>query len=230
MLSKSDAKNLTISEILGKFQNKSEILSILPLALETANITSLEEKGPFTVFAPTDLAFNNLIQDLGYKTADELLARNDLGTILLNHVVSGKVMSSDLGTTLKDNNSILEILEKYNINVSTADIDASNGIVHVIDKVTLEPLSCLKENIVGCTYGDRCCKGLECHANICMPAPPPSSPTVSGDQSQDFDCTTILKGPCRAYSGEELRTILIIIADRFIMIVTRGGKRELVVL
>lgn len=52
-------------------------------------------EGPSTVFAPTDAAFEKLLKKLGI-TAEELLAREDLKDILLYHVLSGKVMSTDL--------------------------------------------------------------------------------------------------------------------------------------
>lgn len=86
--------------------------TILAAALEKADlVTTPQGDGPFTVFAPTDAAFEALLKKLNI-TADELLARKDLKDILLYHVISGeKVMAADLtegmmpktaqGTTLK---------------------------------------------------------------------------------------------------------------------------------
>ncbi|WP_264193627.1 fasciclin domain-containing protein [Cytobacillus firmus] len=69
---------------------------ILAAALEKAGLVdTLKGEGPFTVFAPTDAAFNKLLTELNI-TAEQLLARKDLKDILLYHVVQGKVMSSDL--------------------------------------------------------------------------------------------------------------------------------------
>jgi uncharacterized surface protein with fasciclin (FAS1) repeats len=117
---------------------------ILAAALEKAGLVeTLKGEGPFTVFAPTDAAFEKLLKELGI-TADQLLARKDLKDILLYHVLSGKVMSSDL----KDGMSV-ETLAKKNVtisldpvkvnksNVVKPDIEASNGVIHVIDAVLL---------------------------------------------------------------------------------------------
>jgi uncharacterized surface protein with fasciclin (FAS1) repeats len=117
---------------------------ILAAALEKAGLVeTLKGEGPFTVFAPTDAAFEKLLKELGI-TADQLLARKDLKDILLYHVLSGKVMSSDL----KDGMSV-ETLAKKNVtisldpvkvnksNVVKPDIEASNGVIHVIDAVLI---------------------------------------------------------------------------------------------
>lgn len=70
--------------------------SILVTALTKADLVdTLKGAGPFTVFAPTDTAFAALLADLGI-TAEQLLAREDLKDILLYHVVSGNVLSTDL--------------------------------------------------------------------------------------------------------------------------------------
>lgn len=117
---------------------------ILAAALEKAGLVeTLKGEGPFTVFAPTDEAFNKLLTDLGI-TAEELLARQDLKDILLYHVLPGKVMSSDLKNGMK-----AETLAKKNVTITlnpvkvndakvvSPDIQASNGVIHVIDKVLL---------------------------------------------------------------------------------------------
>ena len=100
--------------------------------------------GPFTAFAPTDAAFAALPEG----TLDALLAdpTGDLADILLYHVVSGKVMSTDLSngmtaTTLlgKDIEVTIDGANVY-INdamVTVADIEADNGVVHVIDAVLI---------------------------------------------------------------------------------------------
>lgn len=116
----------------------------LAAALEKAGlIETLKGEGPFTVFAPTDEAFANLLKELDI-TAEELLAREDLKTILLNHVVSGKVMSGDLKDGMKvktlANKEVTITTDPVQVNkanVVKADIEASNGVIHVIDKVLL---------------------------------------------------------------------------------------------
>lgn len=113
-------------------------------------VETLQGEGPFTVFAPTDAAFEQLLADLGLSGLDEL-TKEDLTPILLYHVLSGKVMSSDLtdgyvsslspGAEAGTNAAILidAALAQLNgdITISTTDIEASNGVIHVIDKVML---------------------------------------------------------------------------------------------
>jgi len=110
--------------------------------IEADLVETLSGDGPFTVFAPTDDAF----QDLPEGVLDGLLAdpSGDLTDILLYHVVSGKSMSSDLS----DGQKIETILGKdikvtinedgvfiNNSKVIVADIEANNGVIHVIDAV-----------------------------------------------------------------------------------------------
>jgi uncharacterized surface protein with fasciclin (FAS1) repeats len=117
---------------------------ILAAALQKAGLVeTLKGEGPFTVFAPTDAAFEKLLKELGV-TAEQLLAREDLKTILLYHVLPGKVMSSDLKegmqaeTLAKKNVTIsLDPVQVNKANVVKADIEASNGVIHVIDAVLL---------------------------------------------------------------------------------------------
>ena len=117
---------------------------VLAAALEKAGlIETLKGEGPFTVFAPTDAAFEKLLKELGI-TAEELLARKDLKDILLYHVVSGKVMSGDLKEGMKvktvadkELSISLDPIQVNKANVVKPDIEASNGIIHVIDEVLL---------------------------------------------------------------------------------------------
>jgi uncharacterized surface protein with fasciclin (FAS1) repeats len=121
----------------------------LVAALGAADLVdTLKGDGPFTVFAPTEEAFVELLGALGV-TATELLADTDLLTsVLLHHVVPGKVMSADLAgaselmvTTVQGGQvSVTESMGSVTIDeatVVTADIEASNGVIHVIDKVLL---------------------------------------------------------------------------------------------
>ncbi|WP_226035209.1 fasciclin domain-containing protein [Aquibacillus saliphilus] len=118
--------------------------STLIAALEKAGLVdTLKGEGPFTVFAPTDEAFEMLLKELDI-TAEELLARDDLKKILLYHVVPDKVMSGDLKDGMKVKtlaDKKVEIsLDPVMVNkakVIKADIGASNGVIHVIDKVLL---------------------------------------------------------------------------------------------
>ncbi|KGR80060.1 Nex18 symbiotically induced protein [Ureibacillus manganicus DSM 26584] len=114
----------------------------LAAALEKAGLVeTLKGEGPFTVFAPTDAAFDKLLNDLGV-TAEELLARKDLKDILLYHVVPGKVLSSDLKDGMKvktlagkEVTISLNPVQVNESNVVKPDIEATNGVIHVIDAV-----------------------------------------------------------------------------------------------
>ena len=109
-------------------------------------VTTLQGDGPFTVFAPTDEAFTAAGIDLStFETAEEIAA---LADILTYHVVSGSVLSTALtdgltATALNGDDVTFTVNEagvKVNdANVVTADVVASNGVVHVIDKVLMPP-------------------------------------------------------------------------------------------
>lgn len=118
----------------------------LAAALEAADLVStLKGDGPFTVFAPTDEAFAKLPEG----TLNSLLKpenRDRLISILTYHVVPGKVMASDVVTLSEAETvnggsvSIKVVDDKVLINEATVvatDVDASNGVIHVIDKVIL---------------------------------------------------------------------------------------------
>lgn len=119
----------------------------LVAALEKAELVdTLKGKGPYTIFAPTDEAFAKLLKQLNI-TAEQLLERDDLKDILLYHVVPGKVFSKDLkdGMKLKtaEGSEVKISLDPVRVNdakVVKPDIAASNGVIHVIDKVLLPPV------------------------------------------------------------------------------------------
>ncbi len=126
--------------------------SILVEAVVKAGLAdALQADGPMTVFAPNNDAFNMLFDQLGVNGIDDLTA-DQLAPILLYHVVSGEVMAADvtsgyiptLNTTAPGNNSVLLLADvskgvqlNGNTNVIATDVKASNGVIHVIDKVLL---------------------------------------------------------------------------------------------
>lgn len=122
--------------------------AILTAALEAAGLdTSLAGAGPFTVFAPSDAAFDALLSGNGL-TAEDLLKAQELGDILKYHVVSGEVLAEDITngmtmTTLQGKQIAFEVKNgEVRVNgalVTTADIAASNGVIHVINQVILPP-------------------------------------------------------------------------------------------
>ncbi len=125
--------------------------SILTEAIGKAGLASaLEGTGPFTVFAPTNDAFNALFTQLGVSGINDLSAAT-LTPILLNHVISGNVKAGDVTTgyaptlnnTAPGQNMVKIYLDKgSNVMVDgskviIADVMASNGTIHAIDKVIL---------------------------------------------------------------------------------------------
>jgi len=123
-------------------------LSTLVAAIEAAELVDvLKGDGPFTVFAPTNAAFEALPDG----TLESLLMpenRDQLVEILTYHVVPGEVMSGDLSDGMMaetvEGSEVTISLGDYGArvngaNVEAADIEASNGVVHVIDAVILPP-------------------------------------------------------------------------------------------
>ena len=116
----------------------------LVAALAAADLVdTLSGTGPFTVFAPTDAAFDALPTGVLEKL---LLPKNKtvLAKILKYHVVASKVLSTDLtagNVEMVDGTSVaVTLTDGVKINdatVTTPDILASNGVIHVIDKVLI---------------------------------------------------------------------------------------------
>ena len=110
-------------------------------------VDTLKGPGPFTVFAPNDAAFAKLPAG----TVESLVKPENkakLAAILTYHVVSGKVMSKDIaGKTMKAksvNGAELSIDASNGVmidkaHVIAADIDTTNGVIHVIDSVMMPP-------------------------------------------------------------------------------------------
>ena len=139
---------------------ETDTLSTLVSALQSAELAEMfkTEEGPFTVFAPHNGAFNKVDK----ATLESLMKeenKQQLGDVLKYHVVSGEVTSQQLVKMIQDNDGKYEIntlgggtivasLEGENViltdengnkaTVVTADVDASNGVVHVIDAVVMK--------------------------------------------------------------------------------------------
>ncbi len=119
--------------------------STLLAAAEAAGLVeTLKGEGPFTVFAPTDAAFAALPKS---TVADLLKPENKdkLAAILTYHVVPGKVMSTDLkddmeAATVQGDTVMIDLDNGVMVDdatVTTADIETSNGVIHIIDKVIM---------------------------------------------------------------------------------------------
>lgn len=139
---KGQNKKMTIVEIAAS----ADSFKTLTAALKAAGLVEvLSGKGPFTVFAPTDEAFAALPKG----TVENLLKPENKATlvkILTYHVVPGKVLSTDLKSgkvaTVEGGDVTITVGKSVMVNnaqVAKADIKASNGVIHVIDKVLLPP-------------------------------------------------------------------------------------------
>ncbi|WP_375569498.1 fasciclin domain-containing protein [Ahrensia marina] len=120
----------------------------LVAAVQAAGLEdTLRGEGPFTVFAPTDEAFAALPEG----TVENLLLPENLETlqaVLTYHVLPGKVMSADIAgqelsvATVEGSEVMVNATDGVMVdsaNVVTADIETSNGVIHVIDAVILPP-------------------------------------------------------------------------------------------
>jgi len=133
----------TIPEVAAAAGNFNTLLA----AVTAAGLAeTLSGEGPFTVFAPTDEAF----AALPAGTIETLLAdpAGDLTQILLYHVVPGKVMAADVSDGLEADTaqggkvtfSVADGMAMINgVHIVATDIEASNGVIHVIDAVILPP-------------------------------------------------------------------------------------------
>ena len=118
----------------------------LVAALQAADLVgTLQGEGPFTVFAPTDDAFDALPEGTVAALLEDIPA---LTAILLYHVVSGDVRAADvvaLESAVTVQGELVSIsVESDNVRINDAlvvitDIEASNGVIHVIDAVLLPP-------------------------------------------------------------------------------------------
>jgi uncharacterized surface protein with fasciclin (FAS1) repeats len=142
----------------GMSKDKKPMKTIVQVAADAGNFTTLvtalkaaglvdalQGPGPFTVFAPTDAAFAKLPAG----TVESLLADpQKLASILTYHVVAGKVLAGDIvrgngarPATLNGQSLAVSVragkVFVNNAQVTTADIAASNGVIHVIDTVLL---------------------------------------------------------------------------------------------
>ncbi len=118
----------------------------LVAAVQAAGLVeTLKGEGPFTVFAPTDEAFAALPEG----TVEGLLADPEaLAKILTYHVVPGTVMAADLtdgmtATTVEGQDVTFAVGDSVTVNgatVTTPDIAATNGVIHVIDTVIMPPM------------------------------------------------------------------------------------------
>ena len=136
-------EEMTKDQTIVQIASGNDDLSILVKAVKAADLAeTLSGKGPFTVFAPTDSAF----QALPKGKLDTLMKagnKKKLQAVLMNHVVSGGVMSGNLEDgqmveTMQGSKAEFTMEKAAMINdakITKADIEASNGVIHIINKV-----------------------------------------------------------------------------------------------
>jgi len=130
--------------VVGIAVNNSAFVTLVSAVVKAGLAETLSGMGPFTVFAPTNEAFQQLFNSLGVNGIDDLTA-DQLKPILLYHVVSGNVLSSTLTSgnvpTLQGSNIAVNIGKGVVLNGNTsvilADVQGSNGVIHAIDKVLI---------------------------------------------------------------------------------------------
>ncbi len=134
--------DFTIAELT----DNSDSFTILAAALKAADLTEvLSEEGPYTIFAPTDEAFQALpegaVQQLLLPENKDVLVQ-----VLTYHVIPGAMLSTDLETgniaTVEGSDIAVDVEDAVtvnNANILVADVQASNGIIHIIDRVIVPP-------------------------------------------------------------------------------------------
>ena len=142
----SPAPNAAAKDIVAIASGDAQFETLTKALGAAGLVTTLQGKGPFTVFAPTDAAFAALPEG----TVENLLKpenKAQLTKILTYHVVPGSVVSTRLksGDVKSVEGSSLNVAVSAGkvtvggANVVKADIKASNGVIHVIDKVLMPP-------------------------------------------------------------------------------------------
>ncbi len=130
--------------VVGIALNNSDFSILVSAVVKAGLVDALNASGPFTLFAPNNAAFQQLFTALNVSGIADLTAEQ-LSPILLYHVVNGNNVSSGLVngniTTLQGSEISVNVgkgvVLNGNTNVSLADLQGSNGVIHVIDKVLL---------------------------------------------------------------------------------------------
>lgn len=143
----SSAQAAKATDIVAVAAGSGQFTTLVTAVKAAGLVETLQGKGPFTVFAPSDAAFAKLPKG----TIEALLAdKVKLTAILTYHVIPGKITAADVirmkgGSPKTVNGSPVRIAiqdGKVFVNdaeVVTADVMASNGVIHVIDSVILPP-------------------------------------------------------------------------------------------
>lgn len=119
--------------------NENSTLSTLAAAIAATDLsTLLNDEGPFTLLAPTDAAFEAYLSNQGISIEDLLSDFDQLAPLLLYHLLPGR-LDSEVITTREDNSLGTALPSAFvpvaAISISQGDIEANNGLIHVIDSV-----------------------------------------------------------------------------------------------
>jgi len=146
-----DNKEESPKNIVQTAQATSDLSSLVAALTRAGLVDALNGTGPFTVFAPTNAAFSAFLSANGFATLEDVPV-NVLQQVLLNHVVSGEIRAVNVPAegyvktlaTFGATSSNLSILAQSSaagvrinksVSVTTADVLASNGVVHIVDGV-----------------------------------------------------------------------------------------------
>ena len=137
----TQSKPLSVADTIA---SKPELSTLSGLVVKAGLTDTLKGTGPFTVFAPTDAAFSKVpaktMEELGKDPAK-------LKAVLTYHVIPGKVMAAEVknGNVKTVNGANLALSKSGDFitvedgMVQTADLSATNGVVHIIDSVLIPP-------------------------------------------------------------------------------------------
>ena len=177
----------TIPEVVA---GVSELSVLLNLVKGSGLLATLKDKGPFTVFAPINKAFESIPKSYFGISNNELEKKERIKIILLRHVIKGSKINGDgikdgetksiksaggKMITIKKENSVIHIYPG-GAEVIKADIQASNGVIHVIDKLIIVPPG------GNCSKDDDCNVNEKCQGEKC-------APTTGPECKSDSDCS-----------------------------------------
>jgi uncharacterized surface protein with fasciclin (FAS1) repeats len=128
--------------------NTPEFQTLEEAVIAAGLVEALSGPGPYTIFAPSNAAFAQLLHELGMTKAQLFANKELLTSVLLYHVASGDVFAQDAaglsGATMLDGNRVNFSRDFYGLNVNNAnviraDLNGTNGVIHAIDRVLLPP-------------------------------------------------------------------------------------------
>ena len=180
--------------------------SLVAALTQAGLVATLQGDGPFTVFAPTDQAFTDAGIDL--STFDTPEENETLVDILLYHVYAGNVTASEVTDGMSavmvngDKASFTVTNDSVKIGdatVTTADVEASNGIIHVIDKVLMPPPGDICYNVISHTIIPGA-TNLICNSHIYVEDYPAGGQTITGCYNKiTHQVSNISAAECGAY-------------------------------